>query len=72
MLLIGQVVIQQGGLLIIAKGDLSASKLILAPLTSHNFLDSALVSRTDWKVDPCKLLDASMADGNPMPVSGMC
>ncbi|KAJ8543214.1 hypothetical protein K7X08_005737 [Anisodus acutangulus] len=25
-----------------------------------------------WKVDPCALHDASLADGNSVPISGMC
>lgn len=39
--------------------------------SAHNFMESDLVTRMEWKVDPCALLDANLADGNSLPITGM-
>lgn len=40
--------------------------------STHNFIDKDLVTKMGWKVDSCELLDANLADGNTMPISGVC
>ncbi|OIT19050.1 hypothetical protein A4A49_65563, partial [Nicotiana attenuata] len=35
--------------------------------STHNFMDSGLVARMCWRVDPCKVLDANLDDGNSVP-----
>lgn len=40
--------------------------------STHNFMDNGLVAKMGWIVDPCKVLDAKLVDGNSVPISGMC
>ncbi|KAK6773405.1 hypothetical protein RDI58_028643 [Solanum bulbocastanum] len=49
-----------------------ALNILIDTGSTHNFMDSGLVARIGWKVSPCNWGDAGLADGNSVPINGIC
>lgn len=49
-----------------------ALNILIDTGSTHNFMDSGLVARIGWKVSPCNCGDARLADGNFVPINGIC